>query len=94
MNREVRLTQSAGRDLRKLGDFLDVKNPDAARRAVHAITTAILSLGEYAERGHAGPKPGHRQIPVPFGRSGYVIQYRISGETVVISRIRHALERP
>jgi len=80
--------------LQKLGDFLDAKNPDAARRAVEAIAAALLSLGEYTERGHAGPKCGVRQIPVPFGRFGYVIQYRVSGDTVIISRIKHALERP
>ncbi|WP_442857059.1 type II toxin-antitoxin system RelE/ParE family toxin [Caulobacter sp. Root487D2Y] len=69
------------------------KSPDAARRAVNAIVAGILSLGDHADRGHVGPRPDLRQIPVAFGNSGYVIQYRVLNETVVIARIKHALER-
>ncbi len=94
MIREVRLTARAKNDLSRLEAFLIKKNPDAARRAVDAITGAIRSLPEHAERGHIGRQPDLTQIPVAFGNSGYVIQYRVSNETILIARIKHALERP
>ena len=94
MSRAVRLTARAKHDLSRLEAFLIGKSPDAARRAVDAIATGILSLAEHAERGHVGPRPDLRQIPVTFGNSGYVIQYRVWDESVAIARIKHALERP
>jgi plasmid stabilization system protein ParE len=94
MRREVRLTARAKHDLSRLEAFLIEKSPDAARRAVEAIVSAVHSLVDHAERGHAGPQPDLRQIPVTFGNSGYVIQYRVSREAVLIARIKHALERP
>ena len=94
MNREVRLTVRAKHDLSRLEAFLIAKSPEAARRAVDAIAAGILSLGEHAERGHVGPRSDLREIPVIFGNSGYVIQYRVSDANVVIARIKHALERP
>jgi toxin ParE1/3/4 len=94
MNRRVRLTARAKHDLLRLEGFLIEKSPDAARRAVDAIADVVLSLADHAERGHAGPRPDLRQIPVAFGNSGYVIQYRVSPEIVLVARIKHALERP
>ncbi|MBO9559240.1 MAG: type II toxin-antitoxin system RelE/ParE family toxin [Caulobacter sp.] len=90
----MRLAARAKHDLSRLETFLITKNPYAARRAVDAIATAVLSPAEHAERGHAGPAPNLRQIPVAFGNSGYVIQYRVSETMVLIARIKHALERP
>ncbi len=94
MRREVRLTARARHDLSRLERFLVEKSPDAARRAVDSIVNAIQSLADHAERGHAGPRTDLRQIPVAFGNSGYVIQYRVSHEIVLIARIKHSLERP
>jgi len=93
VTRRVRLTERAEDDLRRLETFLVDKNPDAALRAVDAIAQAILSLGEYADRGFPGPIAKLKQIPVPFGDSGYVIQYRVQGDSVIVARVKHARER-
>ena len=77
MKRSVRLTFRAEKDLHRVELFLADKNPEAADRAVAALTHAILSLAEHAERGFPGPLPNLKQIAVPFGDSGYIIQYRI-----------------
>lgn len=92
MKRAVRLTAQAENDLRRLEDFLVDKSPDAALRAAAAITNAVLSLADHAERGFAGPAPDLKQIPAPFGESGYIIQYRIQAQTVIVARIKHARE--
>ncbi|AYV48470.1 type II toxin-antitoxin system RelE/ParE family toxin [Caulobacter flavus] len=93
MKRTVRLTQTARRDLLRLEDFLAEKSPEAANRAMNALSGALLSLGEHAERGRPAQEPGLRQINVPFGNSGYVIRYRIGPSAVVVTRVKHARER-
>ncbi|MDP1910070.1 type II toxin-antitoxin system RelE/ParE family toxin [Caulobacter sp. ErkDOM-E] len=93
MTRAVRLTARAEKDLKRLEDFLSDKNPDASLRAANSITEAVLSLAEHAERGFRGPAPSLRQIAVPFGDSGYIIQYRVETHLVVVARIKHARER-
>lgn len=93
MKRTVRLTKPARRDLLRLEDFLAEKSPDAANRAMNALSGALLSLSEHAERGRPAQNPELRQINVLFGDSGYVIRYRIGLSDVVVTRIKHARER-
>ena len=93
MKRSVRLTLSAEKDLHRLELFLAEKSPDAADRAVAVLAEAILSLAEYAERGFPGPLPNLKQIAVPFGDSGYIVQYRIQHDVIVVAHLKHARER-
>ncbi|MBI1682965.1 type II toxin-antitoxin system RelE/ParE family toxin [Caulobacter hibisci] len=69
------------------------KNPSAARRAGQIIAASIRSLAEYAERGQIGPRKDLRRLQVPFGDSGYVVEYQITPTEVLITRIKHARER-
>ena len=66
---------------------------DASLRAAAAITQAVLSLADHPERGFAGPAPNLKQIAVPFGDSGYIIQYRIQAQAVIVAHIKHAREQ-
>jgi plasmid stabilization system protein ParE len=93
VKRSVRLTARAQQDLHRLELFLIDKNPEAADRAVAVLTQAILSLADHAERGFPGPLPNLKQIAVPFGDSGYIVQYRIQGETVIVAHLKHAREQ-
>jgi len=34
-----------------------------------------------------------REVTARFGAGAYVLRYRIDGETIVIIRVRHSLER-
>jgi len=36
--------------------------------------------------------PGGRELLVRFGRHGYVVQYRVEGEEVLVARVFHGLE--
>jgi plasmid stabilization system protein ParE len=93
VKRSVRLTLRAEKDLHRLELFLTDKSPDAANRAVATLTDAILSLAEHAERGFQGPSPNLKQIAVPFGDSGYIVQYRIQDDVIVVAHLKHARER-
>ncbi|VDC51225.1 Toxin RelE3 [Brevundimonas mediterranea] len=35
---------------------------------------------------------GLRHLYIPFGASGYVVQYRVDADLIVVARIFHALE--
>ncbi|WP_366852886.1 type II toxin-antitoxin system RelE/ParE family toxin [Phenylobacterium sp.] len=88
----VRVTPAAYRDLSRLVAWLAPKTPRAADLAADAMTLAIDSLGEMPSRGRPIGR-GFRELPVKFGRYGYVVRYRIDERDVVVSSIRHARKR-
>ena len=88
----VELSPGARRDLVRLEDFLLLKNPRAADAAVVAISKAVLSLGEFPERGASRRGGGRRELLVNYGRDGYVIRYRITSTVILVTRIFHGRE--
>jgi toxin ParE1/3/4 len=88
------VSQTARADLERLRAFLSDKNPHAAGRAVAALTTAMLSLDAFRERGRPSGVPGRRELVVPFGRSAYVMRYQYlpDANQVIILRIWHGRE--
>jgi plasmid stabilization system protein ParE len=83
----------AENDLERLENFLLERSPKAAVRAARAIREAVLSLDENAERGPMVSDRGTRELAVRFGRNGYVVQYRVLDELVIVARIFHVRER-
>ena len=88
----VRVSPTAYRDLARLGDFLDLKNPRAAHAAADAMLDGIQSLGAFPERGRP-LRSNLRELAVVYGRDGYVIRYRLGATEVFVIRIFHARER-
>lgn len=85
---------AAIRDIQRLRDFLQPKNPDAARRAGEAIRQGVKALGAYPRMGRmVDDLPQEfREWLIDFGDSGYVARYRIEGDTVTILAVRHQRE--
>ncbi|MFT4195454.1 type II toxin-antitoxin system RelE/ParE family toxin [Ottowia sp.] len=84
----------AAADVQRLYRFLRSKNPDAARRAVHAIRGGVKVLTLQAQIGRPiedMPEP-YREWLIDFGDSGYVVRYRIDTEAVTILAVRHQKE--
>ena len=71
----ILLSPDAVEDVERLRTFLDQKNPDAARRALAAIWTAIDRLREFPDLGMPTEASDIRQIVVRFGSSGYIVRY-------------------
>lgn len=92
MRRRVVVLGRAKRDLARLEEFLSTKNPAAANRAAAMIADGVLSLRDLAERGSQDAEGRFREIAVRFGRDGYVIQYVVEADRVLVARIFHALE--
>jgi plasmid stabilization system protein ParE len=90
----ILLSRDAVEDVERLRTFLDHANPDAARRALALIWTAVERLQEFPALGMPTEDPDIRQIVVRFGASGYIVRYAILPETtdVLITRVWHGRE--
>jgi plasmid stabilization system protein ParE len=90
----ILLSPDAVEDIERLRSFLDQNNPDAARRALATIWTAIDRLQEFPELGMSTEDADIRQIVVRFGASGYIVRYAVLREdgNILITRIWHGRE--
>ncbi len=72
----------------------DQNNPDAARRALALIWTAIDRLREFPDLGMPTEDADIRQIVVRFGASGDIVRYAAvpGDENILITRIWHGRE--
>lgn len=98
----VRLTREAEKDLLRLHDFVLARelsrttggDLDMAVRAIAAIQSgfATLESSPFTCR-KADQSPFLRELIIPFGGTGYVALFEISGnDTVVIAAVRHQRE--
>ena len=90
----ILLSPDAVEDVERLRTFLDRNNPDAARRALALIWTAIDRLQEFPNLGMPTADTDIRQIVVRFGASGYIVRYAIlpGDEDILVTRIWHGRE--
>lgn len=85
-------TARASADLERLHDFIAGKSPRAAQRAVQRLIEGLDLLALFP---HSGVllKRNIRTLTVRFGRSGYVVRYKIEADAVIITRIWHGREK-
>jgi toxin ParE1/3/4 len=90
----ILLSRDAVQDVERVRTFLDRDNPDAARRALELIWTAIERLKDFPSLGTPTEDPDIRQLVIRFGASGYIVRYIILPDTedVLITRIWHGRE--
>jgi len=90
----VIFSSTAVKNLKHLRDFLRLKNPAAAERAAQAIIKAIRLLEQHPKIGRPvkGEAGKMRDLPIAFGRSGYVVRYVFEDKDVEILTIRHMRE--
>jgi plasmid stabilization system protein ParE len=90
----LKWTPQALADVARLHGFLAENAPEAAVRAVKSIRAGVTILRDNPRIGHPveDMDPGFHEWLIRFGQSGYLVLYRVDGETVVLLAIRHALE--
>jgi plasmid stabilization system protein ParE len=90
----ILLSRDAVEDVERLRTFLDQTNPDAARRALALIWTAIERLQDFPALGLPTEDADIRQIVIRFGASGYIVRYVIIPEMgdILVTRIWHGRE--
>ncbi len=102
MSYQVKLTREAEDDLLRLYDFVLVReldragggDLDLAEQALGAIQSGFATLrsSPFTCR-KAGQSPFIRELVIPFGGTGYVALFEISGgDTVIVAAIRHQRE--
>src|SRR5690348_10064490 len=87
-------TRNARTDLLRMRDFLATRSPSAAARAIQTIRAGLKTLRTVPEAGTVVDwlPEGFRQWFISFGKSGYVVLYRLIEGYVFIQAIRHGRE--
>lgn len=79
----------AEEDIDRLFAFLIDKNPLAAQKAMLAIEEGVQILLDNPLIGvQMEERPAYRQLFVPFGKSVYVLRYRIHEEIDMLAVVR------
>jgi len=88
------VTPGALRDLERLRQFLQTRNPPAARRAAMVIWQALQTLAVAPEANRPDPQlPQHRELVIKFGASGYIARYHyLPGGEVTVLCVKHQRE--
>jgi toxin ParE1/3/4 len=80
-------------DIERVRQFLDSRNPDAARRAMRTIWSALERVQDIPELGRPTEDDSIRQIVIRFGAAGYVARYTLlPGGDILVLRIWHGRE--
>lgn len=81
-------------DIQRLYRFLALKDIDAARRAVTAIRSGVKILAQRPELGRPCEDldAEFREWLIDFGHGGYMVLYRLDGNTVTMLADRHQSE--
>jgi len=88
----VIVTQGAVKGLSVCQQFLETKNPQAAKRAAASIAQYFLALETTPEMGRPlADEPKLQEGIIPFGETGYVALYHFDQEddVVYILAFRH-----
>ncbi len=91
MRHRVIVTPEARADLFRLNTFLANQSLRAARRAMDTIDAGLRSLTRMPARARRISDDLH-EFDIRFGQSGYVVQFRVKDDTVLIARIYHMRE--
>ena len=74
-------------DLDDIAGYISQDNPEAARRTVRRLWTAVKSLAEQPEMGRPGRVHGTRELVV--SGTPFVVPYRVVGSEIEILRVLH-----
>jgi toxin ParE1/3/4 len=90
----ILFSPDATTDVERVREFLDINNPEAARRALHTIFAALEHVEKFPDFGKPTEDADIRQIVVPFGAAGYVVRYTNLPEqgNVLVLRVWHGRE--
>ena len=90
----LKYSRGALYDLKRLHEFLNIKNAVAAKRARESILKSIQIIKRQPHIGRPveDMPDEYREWVVDFGDSGYVIYYRVLKNDIIILAVRHQKE--
>lgn len=83
----VMWTPNAERDRTAIWDYLEARNPDAARRVDQSFSDAVAGLADFPLLGHEGEVSGTRELSP---HRSYRLVYEVVDDTVWILVLIHA----
>jgi len=80
--------------LRVRVEFLERKNPRAAAEMEAVVRGASARLADFPNIGRRSGESSSqlRELLVPFGSEGYVVQYAVTRDFVLITNMKHQRE--
>jgi toxin ParE1/3/4 len=88
---QLRWTEEAEADLRRIADYLFEHTPKHAPRIVQAIYDASVSVLIFPGRGRPGKKQGTRELVLTS--LPYLVVYVVTDEVIHIARILHGAQK-
>lgn len=85
-------TIAAVGDIIRLREFIEPHNEESAKRAADALKKSAAMLLDYPLIGKPTESENERELPISFGKRGYVMRYKIHNNIIAILRIWHSLE--
>ncbi|PCI63559.1 MAG: plasmid stabilization system [Gammaproteobacteria bacterium] len=93
MSRKVVWLPDAVKDVMRLREFIQDKNPSAAQRAASKIKEGVSILMSHPESGRPVDSLSiFREIFIPFGTGNYILRYREDNLVIVVVRVWHSKE--
>jgi toxin ParE1/3/4 len=87
----LRVTRRAATQIERALDYIETESPQGANRMRGRIQTLFLLLAQHPYAGQATDLPGVRRLSVsPYP---YLIFYRVTGDEVIVQRMRHTSRR-
>ena len=88
----ILFSPDAAADVERVREFLDINNPDAAKRALRTIFATLARVEEFPDLGRPTEDTDIRQIVIPFGAAGYIVRYTVWQSHVLVLRLWHGRE--
>lgn len=89
---KLRVTKRAVTQIEKALGYIEVESPQGASRLRERIRDIFLLLAQHPYAGQATDLPGVRRLFVsPYP---YLIFYRVTGDEVIVQRMRHTSRWP
>ena len=90
----ILFSPDAAADLERVREFLDINNPEAAKRALRGIFAALEKLEAFPDLGRPTEDVDIRQIVICFGAAGYIVRYTVLPESgdILVLRLWHGRE--
>ncbi len=79
-------------DLRRLREFIDVKNPMAAQKAAASISKGIKQLKSFPYLGIEVPQAPNPEMIRDLIIGNYIVRYFVNSEEVYVLRVWHHKE--
>ena len=88
----ILFSPDAAADVERVREFLDINNPEAAKRALRTIFAALARVEAFPDLGRPTEDADIRQIVIPFGGAGYIVRYTVLQSDVLVLRLWHGRE--